>query len=232
MKTSIDIWMYLGPPILLPHTPNVITIEVNENEPLELHCPVTVSPDLSVQWSKNNEELDPMWSSSNVLIRRFLLKIHRASSTDGGLYKCNVVNGFGNVQAQFHVIIKCTSSFSLQFSGERFFFFSLANGTSLNKIVNDEQQNLENWDVDSMNGGESFSLQSKGVLQKNYCFCRSTSVSFSNGWQFPRTDQSDSTGRYHCSIQVFSIGQTHPGGTMEKGRENLIRRWIWYHSVS
>jgi hypothetical protein len=99
--------LYLGPPILLPHTPNLITFEVNENEPIELHCPVNLTPDLSIQWSKNNEELDPMWSTSNLLIRRFLLKIHRAHITDTGLYKCNVVNGFGYVQAQFQVNVKC-----------------------------------------------------------------------------------------------------------------------------
>ena len=105
------ICLYLGPPILLAHTPNLITIEVNENEPLELHCPVNISPDLSVQWSKNNEELDPMWSTSNLVIRRFLLKIPRTYSSDAGFYKCNVVNGFGNVQAQFQVKIKCMLSY-------------------------------------------------------------------------------------------------------------------------
>jgi hypothetical protein len=102
--------LHLGPPSLLPQTPNLKIIEVNENEPFELHCPVTITPDLSVQWSKNNEELDPMWSSSNVLIRRFLLKIYHAHSTDAGLYKCNVVNGFGNVQAHFRVNVKCKYS--------------------------------------------------------------------------------------------------------------------------
>ncbi len=105
------IYVYLGPPILLPHTPNLITFEINENEPFELHCPVTITPDLSVQWSKNNEDLDPMWSTSNLLIRRFLLKIHRAHLSDAGLYKCNVVNGFGNVQAQFQVNVKCKYTF-------------------------------------------------------------------------------------------------------------------------
>ncbi len=106
-------YMYLGPPILLPKTPNLITFEVNENEPLELHCPVTITPDLSVQWSKNNEDIDPMWSTSNLLIRRFLLKIHHAHLSDAGLYKCNVVNGFGNVQAQFRVSVICKYSFIL-----------------------------------------------------------------------------------------------------------------------
>lgn len=48
-----------------------------------------------------------MWSTSNLLIRRFLLKIHRAHLNDAGIYKCNVVNGFGHVQAQFQVNIKC-----------------------------------------------------------------------------------------------------------------------------
>jgi hypothetical protein len=103
----------LGPPILLPNTPNIITLEVNENQPIELHCPVTVTPDLSIQWSKNNEELDPMWLTSNLLLRRFLLKIHRAHLTDAGLYKCNVVNGFGYVQAQFQVNVKCKRSISI-----------------------------------------------------------------------------------------------------------------------
>ena len=66
-----------------------------------------ITPDISIQWLKNNEEIDPMWSSSNVLIRRFLFKIHRASVNDAGFYKCNVVNGFGNVQAHFRVDVKC-----------------------------------------------------------------------------------------------------------------------------
>ena len=100
--------MISGPPTLLPETPSLIVIDADENDSVELHCPVRHSPDLSVQWSKNNEELDPMWSTSNLLIRRFLLKIHRAQLTDAGLYKCNVVNGFGNVHAQFRVDIKCT----------------------------------------------------------------------------------------------------------------------------
>jgi len=105
----------LGPPTLLPHTPNLIKFEVNENEPIELHCPVSITSDLSVQWSKNNEELDPMWSTSNLFIRRFLLKIPRAHLSDAGLYKCNVVNGFGYVQAQFQVNVKCKHSISIVF---------------------------------------------------------------------------------------------------------------------
>ncbi|UJR16151.1 hypothetical protein I4U23_003062 [Adineta vaga] len=121
-----------GPPRLLTETPDLITIDVNENESVELHCPVTPSSDLSVQWSKNNEELDPMWSTSNLLIRRFLLKIHRAHLTDAGLYKCNVVNGFGNVQAQFRVDIK-------------------ANGTVINHESQQQQISIP-WDVDTMNG--------------------------------------------------------------------------------
>jgi hypothetical protein len=96
--------------VLLPETPNLITIDVEENQSVELHCPVKHSPDLSVQWSKNNEDLDPMWSTSNLLIRRFLLKIHRAHAMDAGMYKCSVVNGFGNVQAQFRVGVKCKFS--------------------------------------------------------------------------------------------------------------------------
>jgi len=101
---------FLGPPSLLPNISNFITLEVNENNPIELHCPVTNTPDLSIQWSKNNEDLDPMWSPPNLLIKRFLLKIHRAHLTDAGLYKCNVVNGFGSIQAQFRINIKCKYS--------------------------------------------------------------------------------------------------------------------------
>ncbi|CAF3450778.1 unnamed protein product [Rotaria sp. Silwood1] len=96
-----------GPPTLLPNTSNFIILDVNENNPIELHCPVTNAPDLSIQWSKNNEDLDPMWSSSNLVIKRFLLKIHQAHFTDAGLYKCNVVNGFGSIQAQFQINIRC-----------------------------------------------------------------------------------------------------------------------------
>ncbi|CAF4210115.1 unnamed protein product [Rotaria sp. Silwood2] len=122
-----------GPPVLLKQTPNIITFEVNENEPIELRCPVAITPDLSVQWSKNNEDLDPVWTTSNLLIRRFVLKIHQAHVSDAGLYKCNVVNGFGNVQAQFQVIIK-------------------SNETSSNSIISNEQQNIMVWDVNSFNG--------------------------------------------------------------------------------
>ena len=78
-------------------------MDVNENDPLELLCPVTHTPDLSIQWSKNNEDIDPMWSSSNLVIKRLLLKIQHARVADAGLYKCNVVNGFGSVQSQFRV---------------------------------------------------------------------------------------------------------------------------------
>jgi hypothetical protein len=48
-----------------------------------------------------------MWSPSNLSIKRFSLKIYQAHLTDAGLYKCNVVNGFGNIQAQFRIHIKC-----------------------------------------------------------------------------------------------------------------------------
>jgi len=99
---------FLGPPIFLPNASNFVTLNVNESQSIELHCPVTNSPDLSIQWSKNNEDLDPMWSSSNLIIKRLLLTIHQAQITDTGLYKCNVVNGFGNIQAQFQVNVQCT----------------------------------------------------------------------------------------------------------------------------
>ncbi|CAF3408597.1 unnamed protein product [Rotaria sp. Silwood1] len=121
------------PPVLLKQTPNLITLEINENEPMELRCPVAITPDLSVQWSKNNEDLDPIWSTSNLLIRRFVLKIHHAHISDAGLYKCNVVNGFGNVQAQFQIIVK-------------------SNETSPNSMISNEQQNIMVWDVNSFNG--------------------------------------------------------------------------------
>ncbi|CAF3086506.1 unnamed protein product [Rotaria socialis] len=122
-----------GPPVLLKQTPNLIAVEINENEPLELHCPVTVTSDLSVQWSKNNEDLDPMWTTANLLIKRFLLKIHRVHVTDAGLYKCNVVNGFGSVQAQFQVNVK-------------------SNETSSNSILSNEEESVIVWDVKSFNG--------------------------------------------------------------------------------
>lgn len=99
----------LGPPIFLPNASNFVTFDVNENESVELHCPVMNAPDLAIQWSKNNEDLDPMWSSPNLMIKRFLLRIHQAQLTDAGLYKCHVVNGFGNIQAQFRVNLKCMS---------------------------------------------------------------------------------------------------------------------------
>ena len=105
---DVRVWVFLGPPTFLPNTSNFVTFDVNENESVELHCPVMNSPDLSIQWSKNNEDLDPMWSSANLMIKRFLLRIHQTQPTDAGLYKCNVVNGFGNIQAQFRVNVKCT----------------------------------------------------------------------------------------------------------------------------
>jgi hypothetical protein len=107
LSKNIFLNRYLGPPVLLPQASNLVTFDVNENDPIELHCPVTITPDLSVQWSKNNEDLDSMWSTSNLSIRRFLLKIYRAHLSDAGLYKCNVVNGFGSVYAQFRVNVKC-----------------------------------------------------------------------------------------------------------------------------
>ncbi|CAF1468765.1 unnamed protein product [Adineta steineri] len=83
-----------GPPTLLPDTTNFNTFDINENDPIELQCPVTNSPDLSIQWSKNNEDLDPMWSSSNLVIKRFLLKIRQAHLTDAadGAISTNVDN--------------------------------------------------------------------------------------------------------------------------------------------
>jgi hypothetical protein len=51
-----------------------------------------------------------MWSPSNLVIKRFLLKIPQAHLPDAGLYKCNVVNGFGSIQAQFRINIKCKYS--------------------------------------------------------------------------------------------------------------------------
>ncbi|CAF2884935.1 unnamed protein product [Rotaria sp. Silwood2] len=123
----------LCPPTLLPNTSNLVTLDVNENNPIELHCPVTNTPDLSIQWSKNNEDLDSMWSSSNLVIKRFLLKIHQAHLTDAGLYKCNVVNGFGSIQAQFRINIR-------------------SNGTILNNANNNEERNAMGWDLDSLSG--------------------------------------------------------------------------------
>lgn len=81
-----------------------------ENNPVELNCPVSNTPDLSFQWSKNNEDLDPIWPSPNVDIKRSILKIRQVQLSDAGLYKCNVVNGFGSIQAQFHVNVRCEYS--------------------------------------------------------------------------------------------------------------------------
>lgn len=114
----------LGPPSLLPGASTLKTIHVNENEPIQLECPVTLTSDLSVQWSKNNEELDPMWSTSNLFIKRLILKIHRAETSDAGLYKCNAVNGFGNVNAQFHVHVQCKSRVIFNCQVKRLFFRS------------------------------------------------------------------------------------------------------------
>ncbi|UJR30413.1 hypothetical protein I4U23_017948 [Adineta vaga] len=122
-----------GPPALLPNASNFITLNVDENDPIELQCPVTNTPDLSIQWSKNNEDLEPIWSSSNLIIRRFLLKISKAQSTDAGLYKCNVVNGFGSVQVQFRINIK-------------------SNGTVSSNGNEHDQQSLIQWDIESPNG--------------------------------------------------------------------------------
>lgn len=98
--------VHLGPPTLWANASNFVTLEINENQSIDIQCPVVHTPDLSIQWSKNNEDLDPMWSDGNLLIKRLALKIQNAQFTDAGLYKCHVVNGFGNVQAQFHVKIK------------------------------------------------------------------------------------------------------------------------------
>ncbi|CAF1622392.1 unnamed protein product, partial [Adineta ricciae] len=122
-----------GPPTLLPNASNFVTLNVDENDPIELQCPVTNTPDLSIQWSKNNEDLEPIWSSTNLLIKRFLLKIPKVQSTDGGLYKCNVVNGFGSVQVQFRINVK-------------------SNRTSTNNANEYDSQSLIPWDIESPNG--------------------------------------------------------------------------------
>ncbi|CAF1473284.1 unnamed protein product [Adineta steineri] len=123
-----------GPPTLLPDTTNFNTFDINENDPIELQCPVTNSPDLSIQWSKNNEDLDPMWSSSsNLVIKRFLLKIRQAHLTDAGLYKCDVVNGFGSIQVQFRINIK-------------------SDGAISTNVDNNEPQNVMPWEADSLHG--------------------------------------------------------------------------------
>ncbi|CAF1534445.1 unnamed protein product [Adineta steineri] len=122
-----------GPPTLLPDTTNFNTFDINENDPIELQCPVTNSPDLSIQWSKNNEDLDPMWSPSNLVIKRFLLKIRQAHLTDAGLYKCDVVNGFGSIQVQFRINIK-------------------SDGAISTNVDNNEPQNVMPWEADSLHG--------------------------------------------------------------------------------
>jgi hypothetical protein len=99
-----------GPPVLWPNASNLIVYDINEHDPIDLHCPVTNAVDLSIQWSKNNEDIDSMWSSDNLSIKRLQLKIVHAQITDAGLYQCNVVNGFGSVQAQFRVNIKRKSN--------------------------------------------------------------------------------------------------------------------------
>ena len=123
----------LAPPSLLPDASNFVTVNVDEQTPLELRCPVALSPDLSIQWAKNNEELDPLWSTSNLSIRRAMLRIHHVDSTDAGLYQCNVVNGFGHVHAQFRVLVQCECHrWSLVLiAGE----ILLANGTAPTKVI-------------------------------------------------------------------------------------------------
>ncbi|CAF1243381.1 unnamed protein product [Rotaria magnacalcarata] len=129
----VKITIARDPPTLLPNTSNFITKDVNENSSIELHCPVTNSPDLSIQWSKNNEDLDPMWLSPNVVIKRLLLKIQQTHLTDAGLYKCNVVNGFGSIYAQFRVNI-------------------ITNETLLNNVHDNEQRTVISSDLDSLIG--------------------------------------------------------------------------------
>ncbi|CAF3454794.1 unnamed protein product [Rotaria socialis] len=129
----VEITIARDPPTMLPNTSNFITKDVNENSSIELQCPVTNSPDLSIQWSKNNEDLDPMWLSPNVVIKRLLLKIQQTHLNDAGLYKCNVVNGFGSIYAQFRVNI-------------------ITNETVLNNVHDNEQRTVISSDLDSLSG--------------------------------------------------------------------------------
>ena len=148
---SLNIPLSTGPPSLWPNASNFVTLDIHENAPIDLLCPVTYTSDLSIQWAKNNEELDPMWSTGNLEIKRLILKIQRAQSTDAGLYRCNVVNGFGNVQAQFRVNVQGSSRRRVS-SNERIVLVHLANGTVPHPVASNEPMA---WDLDSLSGGNS-----------------------------------------------------------------------------
>jgi len=131
---SVELLFARGPPTLWANvSSNFLTLDIEENQSIELNCPVNSSPDLSIQWAKNNEDLDPMWSPANLLIRKLVLKIEHVQSSDAGLYKCNVVNGFGSVQAQFRLNVKVNGS-----------VVNAANG-------GDPSQGMD-WDIDALNG--------------------------------------------------------------------------------
>ena len=137
------IFIFSGPPNLLPGTLKLNYVEVHENEPLELICPVTKTPDLSIQWLKNHEELDPMWSSSNLIIRRLTLKISKADLTDAGLYTCNVVNGFGHATVSFQVHIICELIRKIFPVDPKYeLSIDLANGTSVNQTQSNDNIDL------------------------------------------------------------------------------------------
>lgn len=146
---SLNIPLRTGPPFLWPNASNFVTLDIHENAPIELLCPVTYTSDLSIQWAKNNEELDPMWSTGNLEIKRLILKIQRAQSTDAGLYRCNVVNGFGNIQAQFRVNVQGRSRRCVS-RDARIFSVYLANGTMPHPVASNEPMA---WDLDSLSGG-------------------------------------------------------------------------------
>lgn len=108
-----------GPPTLLPGALKLAEIQIDENDSIELICPISKAPDQSIQWLKDNEELEPMWTSSTLTIRRFSLKIHRVQLTDVGLYQCNVVNGFGHASASFRLYVKGNSTQNNQTTADR-----------------------------------------------------------------------------------------------------------------
>ena len=90
-----------------------------------------------------------MWSTGNLLIKRLLLRIQRAQSIDAGLYRCNVVNGFGSIQAQFRVNVQGADR-NAAFERGKNFFVLLANGTMPHPVASNEPMA---WDLDSLSGG-------------------------------------------------------------------------------
>lgn len=197
-------YFILGPPTLWANASNFVTFDVQENDLIELNCPVNYSPDLSIQWSKNNEELDPMWSAANLLIKRLVLKIEHAQPSDAGLYKCNVVNGFGNVQAQFRVNIKGKEHCSIILKGYSSFVVQPMGPWWIPSVPT---MHLRAWLGIWMHCMEVSDWEWKDAEWiEPVKSSRSTRISESERWKSIGTDYGHSTWRNHCSIEMFSIG--------------------------